>query len=222
MTLVKQKIRQKVIVKGTEQLAILDKRQQFQLYAIIRRKWQNLIERQFRNEGEAIPGKRTGYKPWADRKRELKFNEDDSYTRRISIEGKKETVTFYGRTLLQLSYPSLSTRYKRNIRIKSNGRGVYTLSIDYPELISGQGRNAEKGTAIIHQEGVSRRGIPARKLNIESFKSSAITAAREYLTNDVLKKAVVTQLRKSQKRKPDLQGPFILKSDNDPKFDIPF
>lgn len=194
MNLVSQTIRQKIKINGKDQNFILTSQEQGKLYKLIKRKWNNLIERQFMNEGEAIDGKRTGYIPWEPLKVPDKFDEDVFYYRRKSYQGEKYMVQFAGRPLLNLSYPQLKTRYKRNIRIKGTRNGLYTISIEYPDLISGQGRNAEPGTAIIHQEGVKRRGIPARKLSIESFKSTAKQTAKEYLTVDMIKRSIKSNI----------------------------
>lgn len=217
-----QKIKRVIILDGKKQYYILTQVERKELHALIRRRWQNLIERQFKNEGEAIPGQRTGYLPWKDRAKPLPVNDDTTYTRRLSIEGKKETVIFSGRPLLQLSYPTLLTRYKRNVLLTSNGKGIYNVSIDFPNL----SRGADAG---VHQEGYSRKyikdgvphtGLPARKLNAESFRLAATKATDEYLTKERITRSTIQLIRNVFK--PNRQGPFILKSDNSGTSEIPF
>lgn len=201
---------------------VLTQKETIELYKIIRKKWQNLLTRQFNNEGTAIPGKKTGYVPWEERA-SPRINPNEFFTRRLSIGGKKENVVFHGRPLLQLSYPTLLTRYKRNIKIGSKN-GETRIFLEYPKLLSGGGT----ADARVHQlgaprktvsEGVPTTGLPKRELSIESFKLIAREEALLYITTVKKRRVIVDSIKESFRNRP---GPFVLKSDNNSKFDIPF
>lgn len=127
----------------------------------IRKDWEKLIDLHFEYEGGISDGRVYPWKPLTAKHATYK-----------ELHGYPENI-------LELSHPSLASRYKRGIRSNPN---QFTIRMPYPDLIHGK-RKGIPVTAEIHQIGASN-GIPKRRIILKDFKASVNKNIINHINNE--------------------------------------
>lgn len=148
-------------INGKKPLLRLNNKQKKQLLNDISKEWKKLIDLTFLVEGEILNNGQV--RKW----RSL----SDDY-----VEYKD--LNDFSPNILELSVPTLASRYKKSITIQPEKFQIY---ITYPNLIHGK-KKGQAVTAEVHQTGLSIIGLPRRRIVIGNFKKVANEKILNYLS----------------------------------------